>query len=1091
MSNEVKIKLSADGKQVRDEIKLIDKDLQGLGGTSPIKNPTQSPKTDKSSGSVEGKQQSGTDKLHQESRDRTERQSVQETSLLRKEIQKLNEKLNSNNGGGGNTPPPSSGGGTSSSGLPSGGSGGSGNENTSKIGQLLGKVGTVLAAVGTVTKVLQLASHWQSQSQSSQSTAYQTYGSTLWYDDYGNARKNATNLGISYGYDYDQTMAAANANLSRAGVTGDTVEEQQQNYKTDMNAILKTSKAWGINATALSDTSGFMTSIGVTKGGDQQKFANILAQSIVDAEMTGRENEQLQVLEQIADTLSDNAATVNENSLTGSLNMYNALVAQNENLKGTRGSSIVSTAADVAASGDTSLDILAGFGTEYTGLKGKLELRRLAENDPEQYWKQVYQNYTKMYGEDNLDPLINKMASSLGSVSKADELVASWKGLSEGKYDSSNTTEGENATDERIKNYNDSSLSGAEKFDASKKEAEATLGDAGTGLKGMFGNWFSSLSPGWQTVLTGAGEVAPVVGAGAAVSKGFGWLKGKLGNASKAVPDSFGSYVDDILDAYNNAGDIDGVLSKVAKNGNVTDDIYKWSDELVDALNAGASNSDDIIRQGYQQFGKTFAENTGESTSFIDKILKAFSKSGDDAASGAASGLDDAAKAASSATSGLDDAARATSGLSGLDDAARAASGLGDVASSGASGIDDALNAAGKAASGVDDALGAAGKAAGGVDDALSAAGKAAKGTSLLGKAGKALGIIGTAAEVISTGVDVGTAIKDKDYREAAQETGGGIGSLAGGAGGAAGGAALGATIGSIVPGLGTAIGGAIGGIIGGIGGGIGGDKLGEALGEGVYDLTTDKPTYTDDQKAQIAKYYDKVSELYNEKGNNAAQDYTNDIVVPYLNSIGVSKSITDAYKWDVGKPDFMKDVENEKFGSLTQEDEDSESGKLNGAIDDNISALEENTQAIEDMISSNSTASKDKDDKVDSLQTDKGSNSKTTGSGNWFTNLFKSHAVGNDYVPYDNYLASLHKGEMVLNKFDADQYRQGTIGTTPAVATQGASGSIDLNIKLSGSIAGMTPENQDKIVQTVVSKLKGSNIQSLLSNGFTRIQNN
>lgn len=1051
MSNEVKIKLSADGKQVRDEIKLIDKDLQGLGGTSPIKNPTQSPKTDKSGGSVEGKQQSGTDKLHQESRDRTERQSVQETSLLRKEIQKLNEKLNSNNGGGGNTPPPSSGGGTSSSGLPSGGSGGSGNENTSKIGQLLGKVGTVLAAVGTVTKVLQLASRWQSQSQSSQSTAYQTYGSTLWYDDYGNARKNATNLGISYGYDYDQTMAAANANLSRAGVTGDTAEEQQQNYKTDMNAILKTSKAWGINANALSDTSGFMTSIGVTKGGDQQKFANILAQSIVDAEMTGRENEQLQVLEQIADTLSDNAATVNENSLTGSLNMYNALVAQNENLKGTRGSSIVSTAADVAASGDTSLDILAGFGTEYTGLKGKLELRRLAENDPEQYWKQVYQNYTKMYGEDNLDPLINKMASSLGSVSKADELVASWKGLSEGKYDSSNTTEGENATDERIKNYKDSSLSGAEKFDASKKEAEATLGDAGTGLKGIFGNWFSSLSPGWQTVLTGAGEVAPVVGAGAAVSKGFGWLKGKLGNASKAIPDSFGSYVDDILDAYNNAGDIDGVLSKVAKNGNVTDDIYKWSDELVDALNAGASNSDDIIRQGYQQFGKTFAENTGENTSFIDKILKAFSKSGDDAASGAASGLDDAAKAASSATSGLDDAARA-------------ASGLGDVASSGASGIDDALNAAGKAA----------------------------KGTSWLGKTGKALGIIGTAAEVISTGVDVGTAIKDKDYREAAQETGGGIGSLAGGAGGAAGGAALGATIGSIVPGLGTAIGGAIGGIIGGIGGGIGGDKLGEALGEGVYDLTTDKPTYTDDQKTQIAKYYDKVSELYNEKGNNAAQDYTNNIVVPYLNSIGVSKSITDTYKQDIGKPDFMKDVENEKFGSLAQQDdEDSESGKLNGAIDDNISALEENTQAIEDMISSNSTTSKDKDDKVDSLQKDKGSNSKTTGSGNWFTNLFKSHAVGNDYVPYDNYLASLHKGEMVLNKFDADQYRQGTAGTTPAVAVQGASGSIDLNIKLSGSIAGMTPENQDKIVQTVVSKLNGSNIQSLLSNGFTRVQNN
>lgn len=1014
MSNEVKIKLSADGSQVRDEIKLIDKDLQGLGKGNSVKDPTQSPKSDSRASSVGDRQQkSGAEKIQQESRDRVERQSVQETSLLRKEIQKLNEKMNSrtNNGGGGSTPPPSSGG--SGSGTPSGGSGGS-DSSGSKLGQVIGKIGTALAAIGTVTKILQIASQWQSQSQSSQSTAYRTYGSTLWYDDYGNARKNATSLGISYGYDYEQTMAAANANISRAGVTGSTLEEQKQNYETDMNAILKTSKAWGIDTTTLADTSGYMTSIGVTKGGDQQKFANILAQSIVDAEMTGREDEQLQVLEQIADILSENAATVSENSLTGSLNMYNALIAQNENLKGTRGSSIVSSVNDLAASGDTSLDILAGYGTQYTGLSGKLELRRLAEEDPEQYWKQVYQNYTKIYGEDNLDPLINKMSTSLGSVTKADDLIASWKGLSEGGYDASVTTEGESATNERVQNYSNSSLSGAEKMDASVKEAEATLGDTGTGLKGALGGWFSSLSPGWQAVLTGTAEVAPAVGAGAAVTKGANWFKGKLSAASNMVPESFGSYVDDILDAYNNGGDIDGVLSKLTKDGTVTDDIYKWSDELVDALNAGASNSDDIIRQGYKQFGKTFAQNTGESTSFFSNLFKAFTNSGDDVASGASSGVDDVLKAA--------------------------------------------------------------GNASGGVDDALGAAGTAAKGASKLGKVGKALGVAGTVMEVVSTGIDVGTALKDEDYREAAQETGGGIGAIAGGAGGAAGGAALGAAIGSIFPGIGTAIGGGIGAIIGGIAGGFGGDAAGEAIGAGIYDLTTDKPEYSDSQKSQIQKYYDEVSRLYKEEGNNAAQDYTKDIVAPYLKSIGVSQSIIDGYNWDVGKPDFMKDVEGGTFGNLELDKESKDT------TDENTEAIQKNTEAIQGLTDSQTNK------KLEESQEDKGSNSKNEGStGSWWSNLFKSHAVGNSYVPHDNYLASLHKGEMVLDKFEADDYRQ---GKSSSQASSQTTGTLELNINLNGNIQGMSQENQNQIVQAVVARISQSNLQDIISNGFTRVQN-
>ena len=78
----------------------------------------------------------------------------------------------------------------------------------------------------------------------------------------------------------------------------------------------------------------------------------------------------------------------------------------------------------------------------------------------------------------------------------------------------------------------------------------------------------------------------------------------------------------------------------------------------------------------------------------------------------------------------------------------------------------------------------------------------------------------------------------------------------------------------------------------------------------------------------------------------------------------------------------------------------------------------------------------------------------------------------------------------MVLNKFDADQYRQGITTALTANSNGGGSMSIDLNININGSVAGMSAENQKQITDAVVAQIKGSNIQSMISNGFTRVQN-
>lgn len=1030
-NNEVRIKLSADGSQVRQELKLIDKTIQELGSDQPVKKPSKGSKTSDRPIS-EAERQSGSAKLEQEARDKGIKQVTREAEKLRKELEKANEQARKNSGGGGSTPPPSSGSGSGSSGLPKMPSGGGSGEGSavSAIAQIAKVLGTVTTIATIAKNVVSTAKNWQRESQSGQKLAFQSYGSTLWYDDFGKARQSAYDTGSPYGYSADESMQASNAYLNRAGVTGSTLEEQQQNHKTDMIAILRTSKAWGIDEGSMANTTGYMASIGVTNGGDAQKFANILSQSIVDAQMTGREDEQLQVLEEIADTLSGRASTVSGDNLTGMLNMYNALVDQNENLKGSRGGNIVSTAAEVAASGDQSLDILAGFGTQYTGLSGKLELRRLSENDPEQYWKQVYQNYTQMYGTDNLDPLINKMSNSLGSVTKADDLIASWQALNEGGYDASQTTEGELATSERTNNYLDSSLAGSEKMDNAWDNTKQNVGDVVTDVKSGIGNWYSNLSPGWQTAVGVGASALGGIGVPAMALKGANWVANTAKAAGNVVPESFGGFVDDITTAYNSAGEIniDDVLAPLAKNGVIGDDVYQATDSLVEALNTGAENSDDVIRAFYKQYGKTWEAATGNHTSWLSKFNQA---------------------------AGESKLGKAVKGFFGSSD---------DSASAATGSVDDVVGAA---AGSVDDVVAGAGKATG-------IMGKLGKYAPQIAKAGKIAGVVGTGIQVLTTGIDIKKALDKDDTRTAASEAGGLGGSLAGGVAGAKAGAALGTMI---MPGIGTAV----GGVIGGVGGSLLGDKLGSMGAGAVHDVASGTSVYTDEQQAQIRKYYDNVKELYETKGNNAAQEYTKNTVTPYLNSIGVSTSKTDSYNWDVGKPDFMEDVEKGTFGDIG-------TSELSDSMSSNTSELDKNTAALSDLTKAYTNTS-----------SGKASSSATSGTtssrrGGWFSGFgdgrAKSHAVGAPYIPYDNYLASLHKGEMVLNKFDADQYRQGITAALSANSNGVGSMSIDLNINITGSVSGMSAENQKQITDAVVAQIKSSNIQSMISNGFTRVQN-
>ena len=52
-------------------------------------------------------------------------------------------------------------------------------------------------------------------------------------------------------------------------------------------------------------------------------------------------------------------------------------------------------------------------------------------------------------------------------------------------------------------------------------------------------------------------------------------------------------------------------------------------------------------------------------------------------------------------------------------------------------------------------------------------------------------------------------------------------------------------------------------------------------------------------------------------------------------------------------------------------------------------------------------------------------------------TGIDGSHANGLDYVPYDGYIAELHRGETVLNSTDASAWRGGSSGNVENLLSQ------------------------------------------------------
>ena len=840
-----------------------------------------------------------------------------------------------------------------------------------------------------------------------ESLAYRALGRTSAYTDYNEVRRVAGRIGADYGFNTETALNAANENVSTAGFDTD------EKYRADLQSILSAAKVYGMDASVMANASGRAVALGTVQLGNQSEFANMLAESVVQAGMKGRESEQLTVLENILEVLSDTNTTVSRSTALSGLSLYNTIANANPNMRGERGGELATSMIGLAQSKNMTLDILAGFGTKYTGVSGRLALSELAELDPEQYYRQVAEGWRARFGDDSDDFFTYFLSNQLGSVSKAKLIVESLDSIQAGTSSIAGTESGEYAISELKAEWDaQGEMKNREAFQANVQVSLDNIGNLLNQILNLPKTVFNGMGEGGQTLSTFGGTLATSLIGSAGLAIGARGLR----NVVRGVQGGTGA------------------LGAIGRGLG-----------LNTAANAAAGVNGAI---DWTTFGRT--------TSVAGAAIELGSAAID---SYTAYQEGDTRQAASRAGEGI---GRAAGIWGGATIGTAIAPGIGTIVGAIAGYI-----------------------AAGQVGEKV--------GEGLYDVANKGSPVYKLSHESMTQlreYADIATKLKNGEVTDNYGETGANasnryIKSV-------------------IVPFL---------------------------RSNGVSESITERYGFS------LLDHADFLSEFSSGRYVEGSQGIINSTGSSERTirsgSFGNSETITPH--------EFTVDTDTEYRSVVTTN---------TSALDSNTSALEYSIEELKNLNVAFRNFSIDLerthmplDFGTQSMQYN-GNNVSTLGAstsqataGNqprFFQNLTfyspsvsfpavsaisnpveseteeNSHATGKEYVPYDRYPAMLHKGEMVLRKDEADEYRSGRIpewripdfsfdpfkrmGTSYEVLNAESHETIDgnftLNVNVSGGIDGMTNDNQQIIVRAILAELQQSDTMSMLKNSWTRVQN-
>lgn len=345
---------------------------------------------------------------------------------------------------------------------------------------------------GAALALTRYASQQGYRAQQIESSSMNVFARTGAYEsNFDQGRVDANKLGSRYGYGLGTTLETQDALLSSGGF------KDLESLQADTSSMMKFAKVYGMDPRQASRMFGSQVATGSFSQGEGQSYSDFLSSTIRANNMVGREQEQVDAIQTLIDVVTDGFTTVGQDDVKRIASMQASLSKINENLKGDRGAQLLAQANSMFNANDPKMLRMVGYGNQLGyGADALWKAKGLLEEgftNPETL-KLVTDNMNNFFG--GVDSQQSKffIKQQTGLSNKQVDVVAEL--LKNREFEKVQSMLGEQGdTDELFDKMDKSKAMDQEKYDANKENAGASTGTFWNRITRPFKKGYNNLSP--------------------------------------------------------------------------------------------------------------------------------------------------------------------------------------------------------------------------------------------------------------------------------------------------------------------------------------------------------------------------------------------------------------------------------------------------------------------------------------------------------------------------------------------------------------------------------------------------------------------
>lgn len=401
-----------------------------------------------------------------------------------------------------------------------------------KVASLTGKVIAAMNIKNYLSGGMGLA---QSNNLNSMGT-YNRLG--IYGSDFKKGTSDAYAIGKDLGYNANDTMSLQNQLLNTAGF------KNKSSLDKDTKNIQEFSKAYGLDTSEVIPMYSELVKRGGLEQGEASKVTDLVSSSVERQGMQGRESEQVRAINKVLDVMTNGKINVSSDDLKASAAQLEALGRFNPALKGEKGAELLSKAQGLFNTKDPKMLRFFGYGTgEYQGITGLHKLKMQMENGTldekniktfREHLNEVLPGGLKENNEEGIAIASNILEQYGFSTTQADTFT---KLLASGDLEKAtkeyNNNFGSGKKDQLLDNVKESQTNKRSVYETSKEEASNYAGNAAISATSVPTSMYSAAPIGLRTIGDIGGNLLGGFVHGAVLGR---FLKG-VGNFAKSTKD--------------------------------------------------------------------------------------------------------------------------------------------------------------------------------------------------------------------------------------------------------------------------------------------------------------------------------------------------------------------------------------------------------------------------------------------------------------------------------------------------------------------------------------------------------------------------